>query len=158
MTQNKVLTAISDAGRPIMVDLLALAGSSLLTLASAVEPLRAANRQSGRTVFDWRFVSVNGDAPITSSGIAWPVSGRHDPASRCDVLAIVAGFGAAQMTDRRLIGQIYRSARNATIVIGIESGPWLLARGGLLDEHRAATHWEDFEDFAAAFPECRSPA
>jgi transcriptional regulator GlxA family with amidase domain len=23
---------------------------------------------------------------------------------------------------------------------------------GLLDEHRAATHWEDFEDFAAAFP------
>jgi transcriptional regulator GlxA family with amidase domain len=63
MTQNKVLTAVSDAGRPIMVDLLALAGSSLLTLASAVEPLRAANRQSGRTVFDWRFVSVNGDAP-----------------------------------------------------------------------------------------------
>jgi transcriptional regulator GlxA family with amidase domain len=60
MTQNKVLTAVSDAGRPIMVDLLALAGSSLLTLASAVEPLRAANRQSGRTVFDWRFVSVNG--------------------------------------------------------------------------------------------------
>jgi transcriptional regulator GlxA family with amidase domain len=89
---------------------------------------------------------------ITSSGIAWPVSGRHDPASRCDVLAIVAGFGAAQMTDRRLVGQIYRSARNATIVMGIESGPWLLARAGLLDEHRAATHWEDFEDFAAAFP------
>jgi transcriptional regulator GlxA family with amidase domain len=67
-------------------------------------------------------------------------------------LPIVAGFGAAQMTDRKLVAHIYRAARNATIVIGIESGAWLLARAGLLDEHRAATHWEDFEDFAAAFP------
>jgi AraC family transcriptional regulator, glycine betaine-responsive activator len=118
MTQNKALSAISDTGRPIAVDLLALPGCSLLTLASAVEPLRAANRQSGRTVFKWRFVSIDGEAPVTSSGIAWPVSGKHDPASRCDVLGIVAGFGAAQMTDRRLIGHIYRAARNATIVLG----------------------------------------
>ncbi|MDP2731939.1 MAG: GlxA family transcriptional regulator [Hoeflea sp.] len=152
MTQSKVLSTMSDLGRPITVDLLVLPGCSLLTLASAVEPLRAANRQSGRTVFDWRFVSVDGVAPITSSAITWPVSGRHDAAGKCDVLAIVAGFGAAQMTDRKLIAHIYRAARHATIVIGIESGAWLLARAGLLDDHRAATHWEDFEEFATAFP------
>lgn len=152
MTQNKALVTISELDRPISVDLLVLPGCSLLTLASAAEPLRAANRQSDRTVFNWRFVSIDGDAPVTSSGIEWPVSGSHDPASRCDVLGIIAGFGAAEMTDRRLIGHIYRAARNATVVIGIESGPWLLARAGLLDEHRAATHWEDFEEFATAFP------
>lgn len=134
------------------VNFLVLPGCSLLTLASTVEPLRAANRQAGRTVFDWRFVSVDGISPITSSGIAWPVSGKHDPSSRCDVLAIIAGFGAPQMTDRKLIAHIYRAARHARVVIGIESGAWLLARAGLLDEHRAATHWEDFEEFAAAFP------
>jgi len=143
---------MSDLGRPITVDLLVLPGCSLLTLASAVEPLRAANRQSGRTVFDWRFVSVDGVAPVTSSRIGWPVSGKHNAAAKCDVLAIVAGFGAAQMTDRKLIAHIYRAARHATIVIGIESGAWLLARAGLLDDHRAATHWEDFEEFATAFP------
>ena len=152
MTQNKALKTIADLRRPIKVDLLVLPGCSLLTLSSAVEPLRAANRQSGRTAFDWRFVSLDGTAPVTSSGIAWPVSGRHDPASRCDLLGIIAGFGAAQITDRRQFRHIYRAARNATIVMGIESGPWLLARTGLLDEHRAATHWEDFEEFATAFP------
>ena len=89
---------------------------------------------------------------MTSSGIAWPVSGKHDPSTRCDLLAVLAGYGAAQMTDRKLITHLYRSARHATIVIGIESGAWLLARTGLLDERRAATHWEDFEEFAAAFP------
>ncbi|AKI01649.1 transcriptional regulator containing an amidase domain and an AraC-type DNA-binding HTH domain [Hoeflea sp. IMCC20628] len=152
MTQSELTQEYSDSKPPMSVNFLVVPGCSLLTLASTVEPLRAANRQAGSTVFDWRFVSVDGTSPITSSGIAWPVSGKHDPSSRCDVLAIIAGFGAPQMTDRKLIAHIYRAARNARLVIGIESGAWLLARAGLLDEHRAATHWEDFEEFAAAFP------
>tara|TARA_R110002020_G_scaffold56164_1_gene155613 strand:+ start:116 stop:1108 length:993 start_codon:yes stop_codon:yes gene_type:complete len=152
MTQNKALSSIAGLRRPITVALLVLPGCSLLTVASSVEPLRAANRQAGRMVFDWRFVSVDGDAPLTSSGIAWPVSGRHDAATPRDILAVVAGFGAAEMTDRKLTAHLYRAARTATIVIGIESGAWLLARTGLLDDHRAATHWEDFEEFATAFP------
>jgi len=152
MPQSELTHENSDSMPPMTVDFLVVPGCSLLTLASTVEPLRAANRQAGQTVFDWRFVSVDGISPTTSSGIAWPVSGKHDPSSRCDVLAIVAGFGAPQMTDRKLIAHIYRAARNARLVIGIESGAWLLARAGLLDEHRAATHWEDFEEFAAAFP------
>ncbi|MDF1606716.1 GlxA family transcriptional regulator [Hoeflea sp. YIM 152468] len=152
MPQNKAPLATPDLQPPISVELLVLPGCSLLTASSAVEPLRAANRQAGRMVFNWRFVSVDGTNPVTSSGIAWPVSAKQDASSRCDVLAIIAGFGAAEMTDRRLIAHIYRAARHASLVIGIESGAWLLARSGLLDEHRAATHWEDFEDFATAFP------
>jgi len=152
MTQSKALSAITGLDRAITVVLLVVPGCSLLTLASATEPLRAANRLSGRQVFDWRFVSADGAPPATSSGIGWPVSGKHEPSARCDVFAVIAGFGAARMTDRKLIAQIYRAARNASLVAGIESGAWLLARAGLLDEHRAATHWEDFEEFATAFP------
>lgn len=152
MTQSEAITALTKLRPPISVDLLIVPGSSLMTASSSVEPLRAANRQAGRTVFDWRFVSFDGDPPMTSSGIGLPVSGRHLPSSRCDILVVVAGYGAAQMTDRKLIAHLYRTARQATVVIGVESGPWLLARTGLLDDHRAATHWEDFEEFAAAFP------
>ena len=152
MTQNKALSAISKLNLPITVDLLIVPGCSLMTVASSMEPLRSANRQAGRQVFDWRFVSFDGEATVTSAGVQWPVSGQHGPSSRCDILVIVAGYGAAEMTDRKLIAHVYRTARQATLVIGIESGAWLLARTGLLDDHRAATHWEDFEEFAAAFP------
>ncbi len=36
---------------------------------------------------------------------------------------------------------------------GIEAGTWLLAETSLLDNFSATNHWEDFEDFAAAYPQ-----
>ena len=38
--------------------LLVFSGSSIMCVASAIDPLRAANRISGETLFDWKIVSV----------------------------------------------------------------------------------------------------
>ncbi len=137
---------------PINVIVLLLPGASLLTVASTIDPLRAANRVAGRVLFDWRIVSVDGKAVATSGGIAIPVSGTFDADQVSDWLAIIAGFHARDLKSRPLTGRIFRAARKAKQVFGIESGAWLLARAGLLDSKAAATHWEDWEDFSAAFP------
>ena len=46
-----------------------------------------------------------------------------------------------------------KTARHRSMVAGIESGTWLLAETSLLDSVRATTHWEDFDDFASAYPQ-----
>lgn len=134
------------------VTFLVLTGSSIMSVASAIDPLRAANRIEEREIFRWRIVSPEGKPAVTSSGM--PVAAdRFDPAARSDVFIVVAGFNAQEVTDRNLLSGIRKAAALARATGGIESGAWLLARAGLLAGRRATAHWEDFEDFAAAFPD-----
>jgi transcriptional regulator GlxA family with amidase domain len=56
----------------IQTTILVLKDSNTLSFAAAVDPLRAANRQAGRILFDWQFATP-GDAAVTlTSGIIIP--------------------------------------------------------------------------------------
>ena len=137
---------------PLRVTFLVFAGSSIMCVASAIDPLRAANRVSGETMFDYSLVSFDGFPPVTTSGMPVAVAGRFDPAQKTDVLVIVGGFGTRYEATPSLISGIQRVSRSARAVGGVEAGTWLLGHAGLLEGRAATTHWEDMEDFAAAFP------
>jgi transcriptional regulator GlxA family with amidase domain len=137
---------------PLSLTFLTFSGSSIMCVASAIDPLRAANRIAGETLFDWKIVSVDGAQPITTSGLPVAVSGRFDPTEKTDVLAIVGGFGTKTLGSPTLLSAVRRVARSVRAVGGIEAGTWLLGRAGLLEGRAATTHWEDMEDFSAAFP------
>lgn len=137
---------------PLKVTMLVFSGCSIMCVASAVDPLRAANRVSGETLFDWKLVSVDGEPPVTTSGLPVAVSGRFDPAENTDMLCIIGGFGTKAQGTPSLLAGLRRVARSARALGGIEAGTWLVGRAGLLEGRTATTHWEDMEDFAAAFP------
>lgn len=139
---------------PLKLTFLALPGASIMCVASAIDPLRAANRIAGRTVFDWSIVSTDGRSPTTSSGLPVAVTGAFDGSEKNDVLAIIGGFGTRLAASSPLVAQVRRAAREARVVCGIEAGTWLLGYTGLLEGRAATTHWEDLEDFAASFPGC----
>jgi transcriptional regulator GlxA family with amidase domain len=124
-----------------------------MCVASAVDPLRAANRVTGETLFDFKLVSMTGDPAVTTCGLPVAVAGRFDPAEPVDMLVVVAGFGTQNYATAALLSGLRRAARSARAVGGVEAGTWLVARAGLLDGRSATTHWEDMEDFSAAFPD-----
>ena len=59
--------AISD--RPLTVGFLLVPNFSMMAFASAVEPLRSANRQSGEELYRWRLFSADGSPVVASNGI-----------------------------------------------------------------------------------------
>ncbi len=149
-SETKSVFEASDASLRVMF--LVLSGSSLMSVACAIDPLRAANRIAGRKAFDWQVVSADGSPPQMTAGLGLPVAGKFDPAMPADLFVIVSGFGSNEMRDRPLLKNIYKAAASARAVGAIEAGAWLLARTGLLDGRNATTHWEDLAEFELAFP------
>ncbi|MFK0273551.1 GlxA family transcriptional regulator [Ensifer sp. NPDC090286] len=135
------------------VDILVLPETNLILVASVIEPMRAANRIAGRPLYDWTIYSPDG-APIeTKSGIPIPVSGAFRPQRETSPLFILSSYNWERSATSQLKMLLSQTARHREMMAGIESGSWLLAETSLLDNFKATTHWEDFEDFTAAYPQ-----
>ena len=102
--------------------ILVLPGSSIMCVASTVDPLRAANRIVGRRVFEWSFVSADGRPPATTAGLPIAVDGPFDARGGADVIAVIGGFGSRLQASAGLISGLSRAARNGRAIGGIEAG------------------------------------
>lgn len=146
------MSPFAPSAQPMTVTVLLLPGSSMLTVASVLDPMRACNRIGGTARFDWRAVSAEGNAVELTCGLPLAVQGRFGGEEAGDLLVVVAGFDALRHADRRLLARLRRAAPRFGAVAGIESGARVLGAAGLLAGRRATTHWEDLEEFAAERP------
>ena len=107
-----IFAAIEDPqAPPLTVDLLILPETSLLSLASVMEPLRGANRVAGRRLFEWRLWSVDGRAPESSSGLPIAVQGRFEPAAAGRAVIVLSSFNVDAYATPSVLGVLRRAAR-----------------------------------------------
>ena len=139
-----------DTG-PLSVGILLMPDSNAFSLAACVDPMRAANRRAGRTLFTWTFLSAEGGPVALTAGFD-VATARLPDRTDVDALMIVAGFRLEEQVTPDLLARLRRQAGQLRAMGGIDGGSWFLARAGLLDGHAATTHWEDLESFAARFP------
>jgi len=146
---------LSPSNDVLDIDVLVLPETTLILLAAVIEPLRAANRIAGRTIYRWRILTPEGEPVETASQLAVPADGAFRPESDTAPLFVLASYNWRRSVTSTLKMQLSRTARHRRMIAGIEAGTWLLAEASLLDNVSATTHWEDFEEFSAVYPQVR---
>ena len=149
MTVTDPNMTLSDTPEPIHVGFLLIDGFALLPYASVVEPLRAANRLSGRRLYRWSHVSPDGAPVMASCDVRFAVQGGPGADSSFDLLLVCAGGNPAQFDHAPTFAWLRQLARRGVVIGGVSGGPYLLARAQLLAGYRVTIHW----DHAAALLE-----
>ena len=70
-----------------------------------------------------------------------------------DVLVVMPSYGFLDLADSETLRALRRAATRHKKLAGLDTGSWLLACAGLLDDHCATIHWDELSRFEEAFPE-----
>lgn len=137
------------------IGFLLIPGFALLSYACAIEPLRAANILSGRTLYRWRHFSPDGKPAAASNGVAvtpeQPMREAPDP----DCLLVCAGGNPAAFRHPATLAWLRRLARRGVRLGGVSGGAYVLARAGVLGGYRFTLHWEHAPALREEFPDLR---
>lgn len=126
---------------------------TLIALSSAIEPLRMANRISGRNLYEYSLFGFDGGEVRSSSGINLTPVSKLSGREQLDALFLCAGTTLDSAWDQIVVSQLKPLIRRKIIIGGICTGSYLLARTGLLNGYRCTIHWENIFDMHDEFPE-----
>ncbi len=142
----------ASAGTQI-VTLLLVEGFSMMSVASAVEPLRSLNRLIDREAWRWRLASLDGGVLAASNGIPIPTETADTALPGSHYFVVCGGLRIQSVDERRYLAVLRKAVRNGIRVGSLSTGTYLLARAGLLDGYRSTIHWENRPAFQEEFPE-----
>ncbi|MFC4299264.1 GlxA family transcriptional regulator [Castellaniella hirudinis] len=128
-------------------------GFTLIGFSSAVEPLRMANMAIDRPLFQWSTISLDGAPVQASNGVIIQADHALDQAPALDAIFVCGSNPIPPRIEPHCLNWLRLRARQGTVLGGICTGSYWLARAGLLNGYRCTLHWEDTERLLTDFPE-----
>jgi len=123
---------------------------ALISFSMIIEPLRSANLVSGQPLYDWVLLSATGGEVASNSGVTIRTTALRDAATSPLTLVLVcAGLDPEKFRSAPVENFLRRQSRHGVLIGAVSTGSFVLARAGLLDEHRCTVHW----DYKAGFQE-----
>lgn len=134
------------------IEFLLIPQFSMMSVASAVEPLRSANRHLGRRAYQWRMISSDGEPVEASNGMTVAAEGGLKSSEAADFLFVCASLMTEPKQKALVHSVLHRRNREGTKLGALSSGTLILAEAGLLENKRCTIHWEYKPAFQQRFP------
>ena len=122
-------------------------GFALMSTAAALEPLRAANQFSDQPRYEVSLLSLAGKDASSSLGPRFETIAYDSASLDYDLIFVVAGGDPKRLRHPAFFAWLRRAADAQIALGGISGGSVILAKAGLLEQHRFTVHWHHYDDF-----------
>lgn len=124
----------------------------MMSCASVLEPLRAANLGGPAPLFDIVTFGAS-EGAVSSSGAILPTQHRVGETPPLNMFLVIAGGDPFAFEDADALDWLQRIAGRVPLVGGVSAGPVLLARAGLLKGRICTVHWEHAAELSTQHPD-----
>ncbi len=142
-----------NSGNTKRYGFLLLHNYSMIAVSSTVEVLRMANQLGRQEFYSWQTFTLDGDAVDASNGLNIVPDGKLDHSVKLDVLFVCSGVRVHRRWDPALKVLLHRFRARKTILGGLCTGTYILAKAELLDGYRCTIHWENIASLREMAPE-----
>ncbi|MGY8871996.1 MAG: GlxA family transcriptional regulator [Pseudomonadales bacterium] len=150
--KTKTGALIADDDGVFTLSFLLLPEYAMVSLLSAIEPLRIANRLAGKVLFRWQCFSENGEAVLASNGMALQESLNITMGSSPRNLFVNASFNPEKYVSEICIKWLRALHKQGGMIGALDTGCYLLAKAKLLESYKVTLHWEAKPAFQERYP------
>jgi len=126
---------------------------SMISFAAVLDPLRMANRLSGKSLYGWHFYGFKDEPVHCSNGMTVQPTREMSDTAGLDRLIVIAGIRAHLVDEQALFKWLRQLAHRGVGLGATSTGSLLLARAGLLKGSTCTIHWENRESMQEEFPD-----
>jgi AraC family transcriptional regulator, glycine betaine-responsive activator len=141
------------SSQPKQVVLLLLPNFSMVSLGSAIDPLRAANVLSEASLFQWELRSVDGAPVSAANGTKVAVDGRFEAPDSSTLVICCGGVSSERFLDHEAFRIMRAHVAMDGELIGTSDAAFVLARAGLLADGKCVIHWTCVDLFRELYPD-----
>jgi AraC family carnitine catabolism transcriptional activator len=139
--------------KPITIAMLLLPAFNGMAANAFIDPFRVANYLSGQRLYEWAFLSVEGGTVTASNGMSITDT---PPFAECDqafdFVVVNSSWAPEKFGQLPMRTWLRKKMKQGSVLVGIDTGAFVLAYAGLMRGYRAVVHDEHITSFQELFP------
>ena len=125
---------------------------AMLPFISALESIRAANRLSGKSLYNWTLLGSGAEHAFACNAMPFLLDGSVLDVGKLDRLIVCGPHEPHLYDEPKVLRALRQWARRGTQLGSLDTGSHLLAQANLIKQRRCTIHWESLPGFREAFP------
>ena len=137
---------------PKRVGFLLMDQFTLISLSSAIDPLRVANLLSDTTLYSWHLIGSGERDQVSSDGIRVGLDYTLSDEVDLDLVIVVGWIDIEQSVQRSDLAWLRKQAQKGVQMGALCTGSYVLASAGLLNGYQCSAHWDCLTLLTEQFP------